>query len=578
VGGEDEQVTAIDARARSDRPIRPSSSPRSSLHDTEAGTGGPSTTLGLSHTLGALPEDALELPKPETVLRRAAYEQTRRTAATGLLFNLSGIVIGPMVGGDPTALRVFLASVVVGTLSNGALLYACRREATYRQRYAVAYFALAPLTNLGAIYHVGTFGPVIAMFVLNVYTACLAYNRRVAQLVLLGSTAPVVLLGTAMALGLRDPGLMSVTDMLGSGGRMTIVVMFAVFMVLAYEQARKTREHMVASLVERDAAVRLASHREALVWEARQDLERALKAGGLGRFSDRSLGSYRLGVVLGRGGMGEVYAAQHLETGEPAAVKMLLPEVAGRPTYVRRFLRELRIAASIESPHVVRVFELGDESAPMPYLAMELLRGEDLAQILRAEPRLAPAEVVEMVRQVGLGLTAAGERGIVHRDLKPQNLFRVEAAHPTWKILDFGVSKLADSAKGLTRGEAIGTPRYMAPEQARGEEVDARADVYSLAVVAYRALTGHPPFKGDDLPVLMEVLARMPARPGALAELHADVDAFFAVALAKQPDQRFQTAMELREALEAALAGRLDAPVRERAAALLAELSWSEAG
>lgn len=565
MGGADEQVTAIDGKRQG------------SIHDTEAGTGGPSTTLGLSHSLGALPEDALELPKPETVLRRAAYEQTRRTAATGLLFNLSGIVIGPMVGGDPTALRVFLASVVVGTLSNGALLYACRREATYRQRYAVAYFALAPLTNLGAIYHVGTFGPVIAMFVLNVYTACLAYNRRVAQLVLLGSTAPVVLLGTAMALGLRDPGLMSVTEMLGSGGRMTIVVMFAVFMVLAYEQARKTREHMVASLVERDAAVRLASHREALVWEARQDLERALKAGGLGRFSDRTLGSYRLGAVLGRGGMGEVYAAQHLETGEPAAVKMLLPEVVGRPSYVRRFLRELRIAASIDSPHVVRVFELGDESAPMPYLAMELLKGEDLAQILRAEPRLEPAEVVEMVRQVGLGLTAAGERGIVHRDLKPQNLFRVEGAHPVWTILDFGVSKLVDSAKGLTRGEAIGTPRYMAPEQARGEEVDARADVYSLAVVAYRALTGHPPFKGDDLPVLMEVLARLPARPSALAELDPDVDAFFAVALAKQPAQRFQTALELREALEAALAGRLDPGVRERAAALLDELSWSEA-
>jgi len=165
----------------------------------------------------------------------------------------------------------------------------------------------------------------------------------------------------------------------------------------------------------------------------------------------------------------------------------------------------------------------------------------------------------------------------VHRDLKPQNLFRVEGAHPTWKILDFGVSKLADSAMGLTRGEAIGTPRYMAPEQARGEDVDARADVYSLAVVAYRALTGHPPFKGDDLPVLMEVLARMPARPGALAELDPDVDAFFAVALAKQPAQRFQSAAELCEALAAALEGKLDPALRERAAALLAELSWCEA-
>lgn len=169
---------------------------------------------------------------------------------------------------------------------------------------------------------------------------------------------------------------------------------------------------------------------------------------------------------------------------------------------MRRFLRELRVAASIDSPHVVRVYELGDESAPMPYLAMELLKGEDLAQILREEPRLAAAEVVEMVRQVGLG----------------------------------------------------------------------------LAVVAYRALTGHPPFKGDDLPVLMEVLARMPARPGALAELDPDVDAFFAVALAKQPAKRFQTAAQLCDALAAALEGKLDPALRERARALLGELSWCEAG
>jgi serine/threonine protein kinase len=254
---------------------------------------------------------------------------------------------------------------------------------------------------------------------------------------------------------------------------------------------------------------------------------------------------------------------------------MLLPDVLGKPAYVHRFLREMRIAQSLDAPNVVKVLEVGDESAPMPYLAMERLTGEDLACILRREERLSEERVIDLVEQVGRGLTAAAEAGIVHRDLKPQNIFASDGPTTVWKILDFGVSKLADAkGGGITRGEAIGTPRYMAPEQAKGEDVDGRADLYSLGVIAYRALTGHPPFKGDDLPVLMEVLTRMPARPTSLASLHAHVDAFFAIALAKKPDDRFQTAAELVTALKAALVGRMDRKLREHAAALVTAQPW----
>lgn len=123
-------------------------------------------------------------------------------------------------------------------------------------------------------------------------------------------------------------------------------------------------------------------------------------------------------------------------------MKMLLPEALGRPNAVRRFLREVRIAASLDSPHVVRVFEVGDESAALPYLAMERLRGEDLAELLRRETRLGKSAALDMIRQVGRGLEAAAAAGIVHRDLKPHNVFLTEER--VWKILDFGVSKLTD--------------------------------------------------------------------------------------------------------------------------------------
>jgi serine/threonine-protein kinase len=251
--------------------------------------------------------------------------------------------------------------------------------------------------------------------------------------------------------------------------------------------------------------------------------------------------------------------------------------VLSRHEYVRRFLREVRIAASLDSPHVVRVVEVGDESAPLPYLAMERLRGEDLAQILRHQQRLPANEVVELVRQVGRGLNAAREGGIVHRDLKPQNLFRVDGEQPVWKILDFGVSKLVESGGTLTKGETVGTPNYMAPEQARGDEVDWRSDLYALGAIAYRALTGRQPFRGDELAViLVRVLGEMPMRPSAVAELHRNVDLALALALAKNPADRLESAEQLADVLEAACAGRLQKRHRGRARRLLAKMPWNE--
>jgi serine/threonine-protein kinase len=209
---------------------------------------------------------------------------------------------------------------------------------------------------------------------------------------------------------------------------------------------------------------------------------------------------------------------------------------------------------------------------------MERLRGEDLAQMLRRIGKLSSSDVVELVRQVGRGLEAAKAAGVVHRDLKPQNVFRHETGEGdaiVWKVLDFGVAKAEAHSGTLTVNELVGTPQYMAPEQARRETVDHRTDLYALGAIAYRALTGHPPFAGRDFAeVLMRVMTEMPDRPSTLVRLPREVDLVLAIALAKNPGDRFATATELADALEAALSFKLAAAIKTRAAPLA---TWREA-
>jgi len=269
--------------------------------------------------------------------------------------------------------------------------------------------------------------------------------------------------------------------------------------------------------------------------------------------------------------MGEVYESVDPATAQPVAIKMLAQTSLGNPDHVQRFLRELRTATAIESPNVVKVFEVGEE--PLPYLVMERLNGRDLATLLREKRVLSPERVVDLIRQAGAGITAAGAAGIIHRDLKPQNLM---LAGTTWKVLDFGVSRLADSGDSLTAGHVVGTPAYMAPEQARGGEVTHRTDLYALAAIAYRALTAHAPHAGGDIAdVLYRVVHVGPRRPGSLASLPDDVGLVLAIGLAKDPADRFTSAAELADALQAAFARSLDEPTRTRGKRLVARGAWS---
>lgn len=338
--------------------------------------------------------------------------------------------------------------------------------------------------------------------------------------------------------------------------------------------ARQSQAELRATLEELDGAARAIALRQALLDEVKNDLEQAAQLGGPGRLTDALLGPFRLGGVIGRGGMGEIYEAR-TASGEVAAVKVLFPHLLQDASMRARFVRESEVVASLEVPNVVRVLGIGTPDEGLPYIAMERLRGSDLAEVLRAEGKLDARASLELADQVLHGLEAAAKAGIVHRDIKPQNLFRAESdAGCVWKILDFGVSRLVASGATLTTGQLVGTPRYMAPEQAKGGDIDARADLYALAAVLYRCITGRPPFAGDEMhAVLHRVTHEMPPMPSSFTDLPTDIDAFFALALAKDPHARLERERFL-PALKDAFASRLDGALRARAESLTKAWPW----
>ncbi|MFF2811335.1 serine/threonine-protein kinase [Streptomyces sp. NPDC058000] len=272
----------------------------------------------------------------------------------------------------------------------------------------------------------------------------------------------------------------------------------------------------------------------------------------------RRIADYLLGDEIGRGGMAVVYKAEDLRLGRTVALKLLAPELARNDTFRQRFAHESRVAAAIDHPHIVPVFEAG-ETDGLLYIAMRYVQGRDLRALLDHEGPLPLPTTCRIAVQVASALDAAHAHDLVHRDVKPGNVLIAEGTdsdRPEHVYLtDFGLTKKSLSLTGFTSvGQFVGTLDYVAPEQISGRPVDGRCDVYGLACVAYEMLTGSPPFRRDDDMALLwaHQYDPPPAPSGLRPDLPPAVDAVFARALAKAPEERYESCRGFVAALRAA--------------------------
>jgi serine/threonine-protein kinase len=525
---------------------------------------------------GSEPSRVTSVATPRDALHLQEIERTRAFVKLSVGIALLTAAVLPFVGGDAIAKRAFYVGLALVVLSGAWLGWKIRTDEGYTVERALVCGAACVFAAYCGIYFFGVYSPapVIIPFGLcffstgqsarataGIYAACASLHAALSVGILLG--------------GLADRGLVS-SSALAPATQLVILALVQATYGATYLISRATRRATIHAIEQHDRALRNIAQKDALLREARQDLAAALQVGGPGQYTGETIGSFVLSNVIGRGAMGEVYEARHLTTDESAAVKLLHPHVLAQPDHVERFFREAKIVSSLEVPNVVKVRELASADSPLPYIAMERLHGSDLSDLLREKKRLSIRRVLTMLRQVGMGLDAARAAGVVHRDLKPRNLFLARSGwSEIWKILDFGVSKLTSDEGTLTRDMVVGTPTYMAPEQANGEVVTHRTDLFALGVIAYRALTGQPAFPGDlTAEILYKVVHTMPPRPGEIAPLPRQVDLVLAIAIAKRAEDRFDSAAEFAQALDAASRDKLDAALVSRAGELLARLPW----
>ncbi|MFJ6561642.1 Stk1 family PASTA domain-containing Ser/Thr kinase [Streptomyces sp. NPDC091412] len=272
-------------------------------------------------------------------------------------------------------------------------------------------------------------------------------------------------------------------------------------------------------------------------------------------------GRYELGHVLGRGGMAEVYLAHDTRLGRTVAVKTLRADLARDPSFQARFRREAQSAASLNHPAIVAVYDTGEDyidGVSIPYIVMEYVDGSTLRELLHSGRKLLPERSMEMTIGILQGLEYAHRSGIVHRDIKPANVMLTRNGQV--KVMDFGIARaMGDSGMTMTQTAAvIGTAQYLSPEQAKGEQVDARSDLYSTGCLLYELLTVRPPFVGDSPVAVAYQHVREEAQPPSVfdPEITPEMDAIVMRALVKDPDYRYQSADEMRADIEACLDGQ----------------------
>jgi eukaryotic-like serine/threonine-protein kinase len=478
--------------------------------------------------------------------------------------------------GDRVFRAIAAVSFIATLLCAIAAAIRFRREEGFDARLALGYGVICGLSILVAMPYVGVFSPTVMGAALGIYFFGLSDDELSGWIIfwlLAAGFALLAILGIAGVIPL-DRAVVAIEHP-DLPGLTALTFACELLLVLTFGLARRSRRATREAFERLERAAMQIRQRDALIDEARADLD-AARAARVGRYSDRTVGEYRVGEVIGRGAMGEVYEGRHLPSDRRAALKFLSPLVASEPEYVERFFREANVASTLRSEHIVQMYALGSAEDGAPFIAMELLSGCDLAEILRGRKRLPLFDVVDLVREVSSALAEADRAGIVHRDVKPQNLYWAEAGgRHVWKVLDFGVSKAREATSQLTQGAAIGTPSYMSPEQARGLEVDHRSDVFSLGVIAYRCITGRPAFTaGDSVITLYNVVHVQPARPSEIAEVSPDVERVLAKVLAKDRERRIASAPRFAELLADARDGRLDPKFADEADRLIEEAPW----
>ncbi|MDQ3156793.1 MAG: Stk1 family PASTA domain-containing Ser/Thr kinase [Actinomycetota bacterium] len=281
------------------------------------------------------------------------------------------------------------------------------------------------------------------------------------------------------------------------------------------------------------------------------------------RLGDR----YELGGLLGRGGMADVRVGRDLRLGRTVAVKQLRSDLASDPTFQERFRREAQSAASLNHPAVVAVYDTGEsldkDGHVAPYIVMEYVEGQTLRDVMRDGRKLLPERALDITADVLSALDYSHRSGIVHRDIKPANIMLTPSGQV--KVMDFGIARaIADASSAMTQTAAvIGTAQYLSPEQARGETVDARSDIYSTGCLLYELLTGRPPFVGDSPVSVAYQHVREEARPPSSLnpDVSSSVDAIVAKSLAKRTDDRYQSAADMRKDIDRLIAGhQIEAP------------------